>query len=43
VGRNRTKDLDAFLMWDKAHVDGQLVEVNGLKNRRSAERTLYLA
>lgn len=33
---------DAFLMWDKAHVDGQLVVVQGLLNRRKAERKLYL-
>ncbi|MDE2096508.1 MAG: lysozyme [Patescibacteria group bacterium] len=31
-----------FLDWDKAHVDGQLVEVAGLHNRRVAERTLFL-
>jgi lysozyme len=33
---------DAFLLWDKAHVDGELVELDGLRNRREAERTLYL-
>lgn len=33
---------DAFLMWDKAHVNGQLVVVQGLLNRRKAERALYL-
>ena len=33
---------DSFLLWDKAHVDGQLVVVQGLLNRRNAERTLYL-
>lgn len=33
---------DAFLRWDKAHVDGQLVVVNGLLRRRMAERELYL-
>lgn len=32
----------AFLMWDKAHVDGQLVDVPGLYRRRQAERALYL-
>ncbi len=31
-----------FLAWDKAHVDGQLVVVQGLLNRRNAERTLFL-
>jgi lysozyme len=33
---------DAFLLWDKATVDGQLVVVQGLLNRRQAEKTLYL-
>ncbi len=33
---------DAFLMWDKATVDGQLVVVQGLYNRRVAERTIFL-
>lgn len=33
---------DAFLMWDKAHVDGQLVTVQGLLDRRIDERALYL-
>ena len=33
---------DAFLMWDKATVDGQLVVVQGLFNRRTAERTIFL-
>ena len=32
----------AFLLWDKAPVDGILVTVNGLLDRRNAERTLYL-
>ena len=44
--RHRAADnaaaADAFLMWDKAHVDGELVELDGLRNRREAERTLYL-
>lgn len=31
----------AFLLWDKAHEDGQLVEVAGLFRRRTAEATLY--
>lgn len=34
---------DAFLMWDKAHVDGQLVELDGLLRRRQAERALFLS
>lgn len=33
---------DAFLLWDKAHIDGRLVEVEGLHNRRKAERDLFL-
>ncbi len=31
-----------FVDWDKARVDGQLVEIKGLKNRREAEAKLYL-
>lgn len=33
---------DAFRMWDKAHVNGELVVVQGLLNRREAERALFL-
>lgn len=33
---------EAFLLWNKAHVDGQLVELPGLTTRREAERQLYL-
>lgn len=33
---------DAFLMWDKATVDGQHVVIQGLHNRRVAERTIFL-
>ena len=33
---------EAFLMWDKAHVDGSLVVVPGLLRRRSEERSMYL-
>jgi lysozyme len=33
---------DAFLMWNKARVKGELQEVVGLTNRRRAERELYL-
>lgn len=32
---------DAFMMWDKAHVDGQLVELADLKKRRAREADLY--
>ena len=31
-----------FLDWDHAHVNGQLVVVDGLLNRRGAERTFFL-
>jgi lysozyme len=34
---------DAFLLWDKAHINGELQEVQGLLNRRQRERDLYLA
>ena len=34
---------DAFLMWNKAHVSGELQVVAGLGNRRTAERALYLS
>lgn len=37
-----TSAANAFLLWDKGHVNGQLVEVQGLLNRRQAERDLYL-
>ena len=33
---------DAFLMWDKAVVDGQLVVVPGLHKRRVQEREIFL-
>lgn len=33
---------DAFLMWDKATVDGKHVVIEGLHNRRVAERTIFL-
>ena len=33
---------DAFLMWDKATVDGKLVVVQGLLNRRQQERAIFL-
>ena len=33
---------DAFLLWDKAWVDGQLVVVPGLLKRRQLERTIFL-
>lgn len=33
---------DAFLSWNKSHVNGKLREVAGLTARRQAERQLYL-
>ncbi len=33
---------DAFLRWNKSHVDGALVVVKGLTRRREQERELYL-
>ena len=33
---------DAFLMWNKARINGVLEPVVGLTNRRTAERSLYL-
>lgn len=30
-----------FLLWDKAHVNGKLVVLSGLKRRREVERKLY--
>jgi len=33
---------DAFLLWDKAHVNGQPVVVAGLLNRRKAEEAVFL-
>ncbi len=33
---------DAFLLWDKAHVNGQLVVVPGLLKRRQTEQALFL-
>jgi lysozyme len=42
LARDYPSAADAFLLWDKSNVDGQLVEVQGLLNRRRAERRLYL-
>lgn len=39
---NHPAAADAFLLWDKAHVDGQLVTVPPLLARRQAERAMYL-
>jgi lysozyme len=43
LAQNTSQAADSFLLWDKAHVDGQLVVVQGLLTRRQSERTLYLA
>ena len=34
---------DAFLLWNKATIDGVLTPVAGLTSRRTAERQLYLS
>lgn len=34
---------NAFMMWDKAHVNGQLVIVAGLESTRTAEADLYFS
>jgi lysozyme len=36
------KAADAFLLWNKATINGVLQVVKGLANRRAAERTLHL-
>jgi lysozyme len=38
-----TKIRDAFMVWNKAHVNGKLVAVQGLTNRRKAEADLYFS
>jgi lysozyme len=39
---NLAAAADAFLLWDKGTVDGQLVVIPGLLKRRQAERTVFL-
>jgi lysozyme len=39
---NITAAANAFLLWDKAHVNGEVVVVPGLLNRRKAEQALFL-
>lgn len=34
---------EAFMMWDKAHIDGQLVALEGLRKRRKEEADLYFS
>jgi lysozyme len=40
-GLGDTLAVHHWMEWDKAHVNGQLVTVKGLYNRRLAESTLY--
>jgi len=42
-GREYGAAANAFLLWDKAHINGQLVMVRGLLRRRNEERDLYLS
>ena len=39
---DRPRAADAFLLWCKAEVGGQLVPLKGLLNRRKAEREMFL-
>jgi lysozyme len=39
---DHTGAADDFLLWDKAHIRGQLVIVPGLLARREEERAMYL-
>jgi lysozyme len=39
---NAIAAADAFELWNKGHVDGQLVILPGLSSRRSAEKALFL-
>ena len=39
---NISAAADAFLLWDKAHVNGQSVVIQGLLNRRKSEQALFL-
>lgn len=43
VDQEDPKIKDAFMMWNKAHVDGMLVEVEGLKIRRQEEAEMYFS
>ena len=33
---------DQFVLWDKAHVDGKLTQVEGLTRRRMSERRMFV-
>jgi len=37
------KIRDAFMMWNKAHVNGKLISVKGLTRRRAEEADLYFS
>jgi lysozyme len=39
---NNDQSAQAFLMWDKATINGKLTPVAGLKRRREAEAELYM-
>lgn len=39
---NHDTAAQAFLMWDKATINGKLTQVAGLKRRREAEAELYM-
>lgn len=41
ANKNDTTIRASFLVWNKAHVDGKLVAIAGLTNRRKAEADLY--
>ena len=41
AGYHGDKIANDFCLWDKAHVDGQLVEVTGLLRRRKCEAYLF--
>lgn len=41
-GRSSSNAADAFLLWNKATVNGVLTTLRGLVNRRADERKLYL-
>lgn len=41
-GRSASNAADAFLLWNKATIDGVLSYMQGLMNRRMDERKLYL-
>lgn len=42
LDNNADAAASAFLLWDKARINGVLEPVTGLTNRRQAESTLYL-